>query len=605
MKTEPFLSELKRRNVLRAGALYIAAVWAFGQGLSQFSPALGLPDRATRWFLLAAAIGFPFWLTLAWFYEVTPTGLKRESDIAPSESIAHPTGRKLDFWIIGILAVAVVLLVTNQFVVHWDATGRAGFADASPLAAKPVKISQKSIAVLPFANLGGDKDQQYFSDGLSEDFITALSQVAGLKVIGRNSAFQFRDTKDDSQTIGAKLGVAHLLEGSVRREGDTVRISAELINTRDASTLWSQHYDRPYKDLFALQDDITNAVAGALQAKLLDSGGALVQGDRPPSGNLAAYAAYLQGTFNLTRYTDADMRQAIAHYQTAIQIDPRYARAYAALSTAWTNLATGDLGGLEAQQAYAKARAAANTALALDSHLAAAHSARGWVLLNADFDWAGAQAEYQRAAQLTPASGGLWYLAYLTATLGDPGRALDLNQQALDTDPRSSGKYNWKSHYLSSLGRLDEAAEASHTAIEMQPTGQAFHEQLASVEVQRGHALAALAAAEAEAPGVWRDVGLALALQIGPDRSAADAALTHLIETGSEMSSYQIAEIYALRRDPDRMFQWLDRAWASRDAGIGFLLYDPFVLRYQHDPRFAAFCQKVGLPTTTNAKALP
>ncbi len=594
-----FFSELRRRNVLRAGALYIAGVWAFGQGLSQFSPALGLPDWATRWFLVAAVIGFPFWLVFAWFYEFTPSGFKRESEIDPVESITAHTGRTLDFWIIGILCVAVVLLLTAVFM------PQKGAVPAVVATRATATIPQKSIAVLPFANQGGDKDQQYFSDGLSEDFITALSQFDGLKVIGRNSAFQFRDTRDDSQTIGAKLGVAHLLEGSVRREGDTVRISAELINTNDSSTLWSQHYDRPYKDLFALQDDITDAVASALQAKLLDSGRAVVQSDRPPSGNLAAYAAYLQGNFHAARYTDADARLAIEHYQAAIQLDPRYAKAYAGLSTAWTNLATGDLGGLDAQQAYARARAAANTALALEPHLGAAHSAHGWVLLNADFDWAGAQAEYQSAARLAPGSGGLWYLAYLSATLGDPGRALELNQQALGTDPRSAGKYNWKSHYLSSLGRLDEAAAASQKAIEMQPTGQAFHAQLATVELQRGDMQGALAAAEAEAPGVWRDVALALARQIGPDRTAADAALTHLIDTDSEASAYQIAQVYALRRDPDLMFQWLDRAWASRDAGIGFLLYDPFILRYQHDPRFAAFCQKVGLPTTTTAKAMP
>ncbi|MGH8212545.1 MAG: hypothetical protein ACREPP_04850, partial [Rhodanobacteraceae bacterium] len=225
MPNAGFLHELRRRNVLRAALLYAGAVWAFGQGLSQFSPALGLPDWTTRWFLVAACIGFPFWLTFAWFYEFTPTGLKRESEIDPAESVTAHTGRKLDFWIIGVLAVAVVLLVTNQFVLRRDATSTA---DASTIAATLAKVPQKSIAVLPFANEGGDTDQQYFSDGLSEDFINALSQFAGLKVIGRNSAFQFRNSKDDAKTIGEKLGVAHLLEGSVRRQGDTVRVSAEL-----------------------------------------------------------------------------------------------------------------------------------------------------------------------------------------------------------------------------------------------------------------------------------------------------------------------------------------------------------------------------------------
>ncbi|MGH8232777.1 MAG: hypothetical protein ACREPU_01070 [Rhodanobacteraceae bacterium] len=425
-------------------------------------------------------------------------------------------------------------------------------------------------------------------------------------MIGRNSAFQFRNSKDDAQTIGAKLGVAHLLEGSVSRQGDEVRISAELINTKDASTLWSQHYDRPYKDLFTLQDAITHAVAGALQAKLTDSGGAVAQSDHPPSGNLAAYSAYLQGKFYAARSNEAGERRAIAQYQAAIEADPRYALEYADLSSAWTNLAEAFLDGQDAQKAYAEARAAANTALALNPDLAAAHGARGFLLQAADFDWTGAQAEDQRAAQLAPHDGGILFnLGNLLATLGHPGQAVTLTRQALATDPLNASWYSWKSRYLSGLGRLDEAAAAIDKAIALQPAAVDYHEQLAIIEIQRGDAKAALAAAQAEpANGGWQSIALALARQIGPDRAAADAALKHLIDTQANASPYQIAEVYALRRDPDQMFAWLERAWTNRDPGIQELLYDPFILRYQHDPRFAAFCKKVGLPTTTTSKAM-
>lgn len=578
--------------MLRASVLYAAAVWALAQGISQLAPSVGLPDWSTRWFLVAAIIGFPFWLAFAWFYEFTPTGLKRESEIEPAEWITAHAWCKLDFWIIGILALAVVLLLTDRLVVHKDPT--------------LVTITEKSIAVLPLANDSGDQDQQYFSDGLSEDFINALSQFAGLKVIGRNSAFQFRNSKDDAQTIGTKLGVAHLLEGSVRRHGDTVRISAELINTSDGSTLWSEHYDRPYKDLFALQDDITHAVANALQAKLLASGGAMVQSDRPPSGNLEAYTAYLQGRFHESRNTEADGRQAIVQYQAAIAADPRYAQAYAALSGTWSDLAGQYLSGSEAQHAYAKARAAVNTALELEPNLAVAHGSRGELLLTADFNWEGAQAEYRLATRLAPDDGGsLLNLGNLSATLGDPAEAVRLTKQALATDPLHATWYQWQAIYLSGLGRLDEATAAIHKAIALQPAAVANHEQLAVIDIQRGDAQAALAAAQAEPPGVWQDEALALARQIGPDHAAADAGLKHLIDKWADVAPYQIAEVYALRRDPDKIFQWLDRAWASRDPGISYLLYDPLILRYQHDPRFAAFCRKVGLPTTTNAKALP
>ncbi len=583
-----FFAELKRRNVLRAAAVYAAAVWAFGQGLSQFSPALGLPDWTTRWFLVAAIIGFPIWLAFAWFYEFTPQGLKRESEIAPSESITAHTGRKLDFWIIGILAVAVVLLVTDRFVVH---KGSAA-------------IAEKSIAVLPLANESGDKDQQYFSDGLSEDFINALSQFDGLKVIGRNSAFQFRNSKDDAQTIGAKLRVAHLLEGSVRREGDTVRISAALTNTKDASTLWSQHYDRPYKDLFALQDEITNAVTSALKATLLEGNGAVVQSDRPPGGNLDAYSAYLRGNFADRINTKAGDLQAIDFFNEAIRLDPRYAQAYAALSFAWTAHAAQYLTGIPMQRAYTKSREVASIALSLRPDLASAHQALAYLLQTADFNWAAADAEFRRAAQLDPNSGRhMW--GVLLATMGKTEPAVQLTEAALASDPLSATGYNWLAQFLGALGRLDAAKTAIGKAIELQPQAEGQHETLAIIEIQRGDAQAALDTAQQESPGVWQDAALALARQIGGDRAAADAALKSLVERQAENATYQIAQVYALRGDPDKMFEWLDRAWTNHDPGISSLLYDPFILRYQHDPRFAAFCHKVGLPTTTNAKAMP
>jgi TolB-like protein/Tfp pilus assembly protein PilF len=587
------LDELKRRNVFRAAVLYAGAVWAFGQGLSQFSPAIGLPDWTTRGFLIAAGIGFPFWIAFAWFYEFTPNGLKRESEIVPEDSIARSTGRKLDFWIIGILAIVVVLLLTDRFLAH------------DKPAAPP--IAERSIAVLPFANEGGDSDQQYFSDGLSEDFTNALLQFSGLKVIGRHSAFQFRDSTDSAQKIGAKLGVAHLLEGSVRHAGDTVRISARLIKTSDGSMVWSERYDRPYKNLFALQDEITRAIASALQAKLLESGSAVVQSDRPPGGDLEAYTAYLQGKFYNTRGTEADLRLAVAQHELAIKIDRRYAQAWAALGHMWTSLGVAFLSGQEAQEAYRTARAAANTALLIDPNLAAGHVARGYVMLVADFDWAGAQAEYQLAEQLAPNDPvSSFYLGSALATWGQLERAVELSRVALANDPLHVNWYHWLAAYLAGQGRLDEAAAASQRAVELQPAAVSYHSRLSAIEIQRGNADAAMTAAQAEpVDGGFHEIALTLALQIGPDPAAAKAALDQLIATQAEVAPFQIAEAYALRRDPDEMFAWLERAWATRDGGMQSLLYNPFILRYQHDPRFALFCEKVGLPDVTEGKAMP
>ncbi|HEY3521444.1 MAG TPA: tetratricopeptide repeat protein [Rhodanobacteraceae bacterium] len=596
-----FFAELKRRNVLRATVLYAGAVWALAQGISQLGPAVGFPDWSTRWFLLVAVVGLPFWIAFAWIFEFTPAGIRRESEIAHDDSIARRTGRKLDFAIIAVLAVAVILLLGNQLVWH------KGLAQApSALAPALAKIPQKSVAVLPFANESGKPDEQFFSDGLSEDLINALSQIAGLKVISRNSAFQFRDSRDDAKTIGEKLGVAHLLEGSVRRLGDEVRISAELVNADDGSALWSQHYDRPYQDLFALQDGITQAVAGALKTKLLTAPGAVVQSDRPPGGNLAAYTAYQRGMAYQALGTEAGYRQAIDAFSQATRLDPHYAVAYAQLSISWSFLGNAFLSDeAEIAQANARARGAVNTALALDPDASPAHQARKLQLLQVDMDWTGAEAEARRALELAPNDASAQYgLAGALATLGQNRRAVDLVRQALNSDPRHANWYNWLATYLAALGRPDEARQAANTAIALQPGAADVHYDLAVIEILRGDAKAALTVAQQEPPGPWHEIAVTLALQSGADRAAADAALKKLIAAHAGDSAFQIAEVYALRKDPDAVFQWLDRTWSNRDPGIQGLLYDPLILRYQHDPRFAAYCKKAGLPTTTDAVAM-
>jgi TolB-like protein/Tfp pilus assembly protein PilF len=464
--------------------------------------------------------------------------------------------------------------------------------------------SAASIAVLPLANESGDASQQYFSDGISEDLITALSQFQGLKVIGRTSSFQFRDSKEQSSSIGAKLGVAHLLEGSVRRAGDMVRVSAELINTQDGSAQWSGRYDRPYKDLFALQDEITRAVVEALRAKLLPGAHAAAQSERPPSGSLEAYNAMLEGRFYYSRYTEADFRRAIECYTQATELDPRYALAWSELSWTWISLGNDSEfeKGAPAQQAYAEARAAAERALALAPELAAAHLARGRLLENAELDWHGAEAAFRRTTELAPNDGyAKYFRGNLLASFGEVEQAIELTRQALATEPLQAQWYTFLSIYLSGLNRLGEAEQAVRRALELQPGVAFYRATLVSIQVQRGYADAALATAQQVPPGSWQNLALALARQIGGDRNAADAAIKTLIDRDAGIATYQIAEVYALRNDAKETFAWLDRAWSNRDAGIEFLLYDPFILRYRDDPRFAAFCRKVGLPVPGEA----
>jgi TolB-like protein/Tfp pilus assembly protein PilF len=631
-------AELRRRHSWRVTVAYLVAGWLLIQIATQVFPFFKIPDWSVRLVVLLIALGFPVAVVLAWIFEMTPEGVRRtepaDSPDARSEHQTRRVARQLNAVILTVLILAVALLGWRVLVLSHapapvaasiltsnpDVTPRNSAAAApestagaaasglrvSAVPAAATSIPEKSVAVLPFSDESEVRNDQFFSDGLSEDLITALSQFAGLKVISRNSSFQFRRSTDSAQTIGLKLGVAHLLEGSVRRQRDTVRISAALVNAADGSIMWSQQYDKSYKDLFALQDDITHAVASALQARLLHTSGAVTQSDRPASGSLAAYSAYLQGKFYFAHGTEADDRKAIAQYTAALKYDPRYALAYAELSQAWTGLANQYLNGDSARHAYAQARTAAHAALQLDADLAAAHGALGYLLLNADFDWTGAQTEYRQAAHLAQNDGrSLFHIGNLSATLGRPEEAVVLTRQALTTDPLNAGWYNWLANYLSGLGRLDEATAAIRAAIEQQPSAVGVYEQLVIIEIQRGNPHAALAAAEAEpAGGGWREIALALARQIGPDRAAADATLKSLIGKSADLQPYQIAEVYALRRDPDRMFSWLDHAWVSRDPGISYLLTDPFILRYQHDPRFAVFCRKVGLPTTTTAKAM-
>lgn len=589
-----FWYELRRRNVVRAAILYVGAVWALAQGIAQLSPTFGMPEAVTRWFVFACSIGFPFWLVFAWFYELTPEGLKRDSDFRTGESATRRTGRRLDYAIIAVLAVAVVLLATNTLV--WR-KGLGLQRDGAEIAALLAKVPQKSLAVLPLVNEGGDKSEQYLSDGISEDLITALSQFAGLKVISRNSAFQFRDSKSSPAEIAAKLGVAHLLVGSVMRESGEVRIRVELIKATDGSALWSHRYVRAYRDLFKLQDEITASVAQALKAELLEGNGVVPQSDRPPDGNLEAYAAYLQGNASFAGNNEKNLRKAIDSYGQAINLDHAYAAAYAQISRAWTNLANQFLSGDEANAAYGRARAAVNMALALDPNLAIAHAARGLLLDSGDFNWQDARDEYQRALRLAPQDAtAKFYLASLLATLGQPERAVELTRQSLSADPRNVSRYDWLAGFLIGLGRLDEAQLALRKAIDLQPEADGLHSQLALIETLRGNAAAALAEAQRETPGAWQNIALAMAHQIGGDRNAANASLRTLLEQNADTSAYQIAQIYALRADPDRMFEWLDRAWSNRDSGIVYLLYDPLISRYQHDTRFAAFRTKVGLP---------
>lgn len=594
LKAGAFFGELKRRNVLRAGTFYIAAAWALSQGLAQLLPVFNAPNWITQWFVVACVIGFPFWVVFAWFYEFTPTGLKLGSEIPPGESIQQRMGKRADRWIIAVLGVAVVLLITNQFVLHRDVNSQADVADANAIAAALAKVPQQSVAVLPLANESGDPKQQYFSDGLSEELISELTQVNGLKVIGKYSSFKFRDSQDSPAQIGAALEVANLIQGSVFQQGDQIRVTVSMIRAKDGASVWAHSYKEQLNDVFAIQSKIGQAVAEALEIKLL--GKAVVASDKPPSGNVEVYQLMLQGRVLARRGTEGDTSQAIALFRQALRLDPNYAFTWGLLSNALVNQAQGFLTGSARQQAYAQARAAADKEQALAPDAAFTHADRGYLLSVVDNDQPGALAEYKRAHALAPNDATTMnFLAAGLAAVGQLQPAVELLRKAIATDPLRPGFYASLASALLGQRQLDAAEQAIRKMLVLQPGYPVAYTLLATVDILRGDAAAALRDAGQETDPLYGPWIQAMAWQIGTDRKRADAALHDYIAENGKDQPYLIADLYALRKQPDQMFDWLQRAWAQRDPSFN-LLTDPFVLAYRHDPRFAALRKAAGLP---------
>jgi TolB-like protein len=586
------LGELRRRNVIRAAGLYLVGAWLVVQVAGTILPMFEAPAWIARTIVVALAIGFLPAMAAAWVFELTPEGLKRDAEVPPEASIAPHTARRLDRAIILVLAVALVFFAVDKFVLSPQ---REAARTAAPPAAAQAKASERSIAVLPFANHSSDPEQTYFSDGLAEDLITALAQFDGLKVIARNSSFRFRDSKDDPRHIGATLGVMHLLTGTVRRAGDQVRVSAELVDVADGRTLWSQRFDRPYADLFALQDEITAQVALALRAKLLGSGAS--RDERPPSGDLVAYNLYLQGRYFSNAGKLDELTRAIAYLEDAAARDPAYAHAHAGLARARVLRAAIHLGGAEQRAEVAAARTHMDRALALAPDSPMVRVSNASVLMNGELRWADAEAEAQRAVALAPdLPEALVSLAQGRAALGDTAEAVALIERALERDPLHVVAWFWLSIYRGGHGDLEAALRASTRARELSPGAPQGTAQEVMLLALMGRTAEAIALADAMPEVQWGDVARAIAHQRGPDPRLADAKMARVVETSADSAAYQIAQAYAWRRDPDAMFEWLERAWANRDPGLRRLLGDPFLAPYREDPRFAAFRRKIGLP---------
>ena len=583
MSERNFFAELKRRNVYKVAVAYIVGGWALSQGIAQVFPVFDVPNWAIRLVVLLIIIGLPVALVLAWAFEITPQGIKRTET---ADAMPQAAQQKNHAWIY-IVVVGVVVSIGLFFLGRYTA-GNAASRNSEAAAVLP----QKSIAVLPLLNESGDPKDEYFSDGLSEELIAALAQISGLKVIGRSSSFRFKDRKEEPKTIGEKLGVSTLLDGTVRKQGDRVRIVAELVNAADGIQLWTRTFDRELKDIFAVQEEIARAVAESLKVTLLGAQDRPAQ--RGASSNVEAHNAYLQGHFHFQRRNLEDYRKAVSYFDQAIQLDPDYALAYAERSEAWTFI--GDLTG-QREPAWSKARTDAEKAVAIAPALAEAQAALGWVRFFIDWKFAEGLSELKRARELSPANPTANdLLARVIVYLGRVDEAERQARHAVELDPLSVIAQGNLARVLLFAGKLDEADAAARKAAELQPASASSHRWQVVVAVLRGDRETALREAQLEPDEGYRRFALALAQQLQGDRQAADAALADLIANGRDQLAYQIAEVYAVRGEKDKAFEWLQIAFDDHDTGTLALLVDPLLRGLRDDPRYKNLLAKLGLP---------
>jgi len=588
------LLRLKQRKLVQWALAYVAFSFALLQGVDIVAQRFAWPDQIEKLLILALAIGFVVVLVLAWYH-----GERGAQKVSGTE----------------IVILALLLAIGGALLWRFGSLpSPAGGSTATPAAqpdrrsapanARTLPALAKSIAVLPLLNESGDPKQDYFSDGLSEELISALGQVRALKVIGRNSSFQFRGrAQDDTAGIGAKLGVATLLEGTVRKQGDEVRIVASLIKASDGSQLWSQTYDRQLKDVFAVQSDIATSVASALKAGVF--GSAVESTDKPPGGNMAAYDAMLQGRYYADRRTRADYLKAATYYEQAIKLDSDYALAYARLAIAQQWFNDWEASTEERKIAGAQARENARKAVQLAPGSALALGALGINQAWSDFDYPAAEASLRKAVALDPSNAEtLYQLADVTASLGRTGEAVAMMHRALMLEPLNASFHFYTGTFLLAQGEYAEAQRETERAIELQPGADGFSSQLAFALIGQGRTDRAIAAANADPNAGNRLQALAITWHARGDKSKARQALDAMIRGNGKIAPGLIAEVYAYEGDLDQAFAWLDRAVQARDPTAATLYEAPMDLTALHeDPRFAVFCRKVGLPTPAEVAA--
>jgi len=485
------------------------------------------------------------------------------------------------------LVAAVVLVGPGRHA--WLAPLRARLTPAESVAvALP---PDKSVAVLPFVDLSEAHNQEYFSDGLTDELIDRLARTGDLRVIARTSSFQFKGRSEDVRQIARKLGVASLLEGSVRRAGSTIRVTAQLVRASDGSHLWSQTYDRDLTDVFTVQDDICSTVASALHAAL--SGGAPASPVSEP--NLEAYNDFLQGWYYYQRATREDLQKSVAAYRDALRLDPRYARAWAELARAY--IRQGNWQWDTVPNAYRKARDAAERALAIDPSQPLAHRVLGYVYWDYDLNRDAGQAEFKKSRELDPNDpDSLSALTIVALAYGKLDEAIELKRRNAEADPLSALMLDDLGSLYLDAGRPAEAEAVIRKAMALQPDYTGGHCNLGMVLLARGQPDLALDEMQRESDPAARAACVPFAYWSSGRRAQADAAAKELADRYADLYAYNIAQLYAFEGKTDPAFEWLDRAYRQRDLGLTMIKVDSLVRGLRGDPRFGALLAKMRLP---------
>jgi TolB-like protein/tetratricopeptide (TPR) repeat protein len=594
--------ELKRRNVFRIGIAYVVLSWMMLQVTDVVVPILALPDWVARLVLFLLVIGFPFALFFAWVYELTPEGLKRERDVDRSQSITGQTGRKLDRVIIGVLVIAVALLLLERF------TGAASDDTVTPppqaaasesLHTGPDASQQeapgndKSVAVLPFVNMSDDEQNEYFSDGISEELLNVLVRIEGLRVPSRTSSFTFKDSALKVSEIGRELGVDNVLEGSVRKAGNRIRVTAQLIDVDTDTHLWSETYTRELDDIFAVQDEIAHAIVNALKVTL--SGREEQALDQRPTDNVEAYNQYLYGRHWWNQRIPGRMGEAIEPLRKAVELDPEFVQAWAALADVYLLLPEYNEGSVA--ENIPQALEASQKALALDPDSAQALTTSAYIKAMHYYQWEEAEAEFKRAIELNPnyRTAHQWY-AEMLAVLRRTDEAMAQLEKAAEVDPLAAIIPHIQGWVLLHAGRLQEAKQSYLNALRLDPGLPYAIGNLGWTHLRLGEFEQARARFREVAELLDEDPGKDLILVDAMENPAfRDEAMRTLGEVPIPSQPFDVPVAFMMLGEPDLALERLERNF---EAGGPYaphinriVLFDPL----RDDPRFRAMLEKMNL----------